>query len=97
MVSDPSNNVNACEDFLELVVTAHVLAAFMTILGMKCLSDDPTSVLFPEGGTTEEILLVFCQLPKLSSMTTLTSSILRTRRKDHKRSLMASMNMQKRC
>ena len=55
VVSDPSNNVNACEDFLELVVTAHVLAAFMTILGMKCLSDDPTSVLFPEGGTTEEI------------------------------------------
>ena len=27
----------------------------MTILAMKCLSDDPTSVLFPEGGTTEEI------------------------------------------
>lgn len=48
VVSDPSNNVNTCEDFLELVVTAHVLAAFMMILGMKCLSDDPTSVLFPE-------------------------------------------------
>ena len=56
MVSDPSKNVNACEDFLELVVTAHVLAAFMTILGMESPSDDPTSVLFPEGGTTEAIL-----------------------------------------
>ena len=48
MVSDPSDNVNACEDFLELVVTGHILSAFMAVTGMETLDDKPSSALFPE-------------------------------------------------
>lgn len=34
-------NFNACNDFLVLVITCHVLAAAMEYLGMKSLDDTP--------------------------------------------------------
>lgn len=33
VVSNPSKDVNACEDFFVLVVTVHILVAGMDILG----------------------------------------------------------------
>ena len=32
--------MNACEDFFELTVNAHILASAMTILGTNSLSDN---------------------------------------------------------
>ncbi len=57
MVSDPSDNVNACGDYLELVVTGHILAAFMAVTGMEILDDKPSSVLFPEGEADKTAIL----------------------------------------
>lgn len=36
------NNVNACEEFFELVVTGHVVSAAMKILGMTSIKDVPS-------------------------------------------------------
>ena len=54
VVSDPSDDVNACEDFLELIVIAHILCAIMAVLGMETLDDNPSSVFFPEGEVREK-------------------------------------------
>lgn len=39
----PKRDVNAAEDFLEVVITGHILAAVMTYLGMSSLHDSPSS------------------------------------------------------
>lgn len=39
--------MNACEDFLELIMTRHILAAAMDYLNMSTLEDDPHSSLLP--------------------------------------------------
>ena len=41
----PKNNVNAAEDFLEVVIVSYILTAVMTLLGMKSLHDIPSSPL----------------------------------------------------
>ena len=43
----PKNNVNAAEDFLEVVVDGHILTAVMTYLGMKSLDDKPLPSIVP--------------------------------------------------
>lgn len=43
----PSVHMNACEDFLELILTSHILAAAMDYLNMTTLEDDPHSSLLP--------------------------------------------------
>ena len=53
-MSDPSNDVNSCEDFFLLVLTAHILAAAMEILGMQSLSDTPDETLVPTSATSKE-------------------------------------------
>ena len=39
----PKKNVNAAEDFLEVVITGHILTAVMSCLGMSSLDDMPLS------------------------------------------------------
>ena len=39
VVNDPKENVNACDDFLTLVVTCHFLVVIMKKLGMSGLDD----------------------------------------------------------
>ena len=41
--SKPKADMNACEDFLDLVMTSHILAAGMDLLQMTSLEDDPHS------------------------------------------------------
>ena len=53
-MSDPSNDVNSCEDFFLLVVTAYILTAAMEILGMQSLSDTPDETLMPPSATSKE-------------------------------------------
>ena len=43
VVTKPEKDVNACDDFFTLVVTAHFLTACMIKLGMKSLDDVPTT------------------------------------------------------
>lgn len=45
----PKGNVNAAEDFLEVIIISHVLAAVMTYLGMSSLHDVPSpSLISPD-------------------------------------------------
>ena len=44
VVTKPKVNFNACDDFFELIVTAHILAAACELLGMKSLGDTPRSL-----------------------------------------------------
>ena len=47
MVSDPANNFNACNDFLNLITTCQILTASLQVLGMESLSDVPSSSIVP--------------------------------------------------
>ncbi len=38
----PKNNVNASEDFMEVIVNGHILAAVMSYLGMSSIHDRPS-------------------------------------------------------
>ena len=54
VVKDPSKNVNLSEDFLMLMLTSHVLAAFMKYISMDTLQSIPDC---------EELhKSIFCQL-----------------------------------
>ena len=49
ITADPSKNVEACEDFIETVLHAHILCATMESFGMTSINDAPQgSTLFPE-------------------------------------------------
>ena len=39
MTKKPKKNVNAAEDFLEVVITGHILTAVMSCLGISSLND----------------------------------------------------------
>ena len=43
----PKRDFNAHDDFFHLMVTTHILAAAMEILGMETMDDDPSEELFP--------------------------------------------------
>ena len=40
-VKNPKTNFNACDDFFQIIVTSHILAAAMEVLGMSNLDDTP--------------------------------------------------------
>ena len=46
-VYDPKNDMNSCEDFFELVTTAHIIVAAMKMFGMSKIDDKPDEDLFP--------------------------------------------------
>lgn len=49
VVTNPSKDMNACEDFFLLVVESHTLAAAMTVFQVSSVDDQPgDSTLFPE-------------------------------------------------
>ena len=68
-MSDPSANVNACDDFLDTVVTCYVLVACMQMLGMDNVTDIPTAEEFGFSAdswmksdiTRKSEIYVFCQ------------------------------------
>jgi hypothetical protein len=43
VISDPTKDFNACDDFFQAVVSAHIIAATMKVLKMKSVSDMPTA------------------------------------------------------
>jgi hypothetical protein len=48
---DPSKDVAASEDFFLLITEAHVLSAFMSVIGMAAIDSSPHSEYFPDGCT----------------------------------------------
>ena len=46
--TDVSKKVDACKQFFELEVKSRVIAVTLTALGMKSLTDVPSSTLLPE-------------------------------------------------
>ena len=70
VVSKPKVNFNACDDFFEITVSAHILAAALEVLDMKSLGDTPSEKHFPSPeiawmGTNEE------RMEKLQEISTL--------------------------
>lgn len=49
VISSPENDVNASEDFLTIMVKAHVVAVAMEVLGMCDLLDSPNELIVPPG------------------------------------------------
>ena len=47
VVADPKKDMNACEDFFELITNAHILAAAMQMFDINDLTDPLSSELFP--------------------------------------------------
>ena len=45
--SKPKSDLNACEDFLEVVTVAHIIAACMEVLGMQSIDDEPDPTIVP--------------------------------------------------
>ena len=45
----PKKDVAACENFFELVVEAHIVAAAMLMFEMSSIDDHPCTALFPQG------------------------------------------------
>ena len=42
VITDPTKDFNACDDFFQVVVSAHIIAAAMKLLKMKSVNDVPT-------------------------------------------------------
>ena len=57
VVCDPKNDMNSCEDFFELVTTAHIIVAAMKIFGMSKIDDKPDEKLFPSDTDNPAIIL----------------------------------------
>ena len=59
VVSNPSKDFNACDDFFLLVINRHIITAAMGVLGMKNVKEIPSSEVLPNSGwslwTTEVI------------------------------------------
>ena len=56
VISSPENDVNSCEEFLTIILKAHVLAAAMEVLGMSDLNDQPNECIIPPGVTQAAII-----------------------------------------
>ena len=50
-VAKPKDDFNACDDFFEIVITGHILAAAMDMLGMESLQDTPCHESIPSPET----------------------------------------------
>ena len=60
-----SGKFNEALDFLELVITGHVLAAAMHFFGMKSISDSPSSNALPSVPRDEQWPLLKCAVGKI--------------------------------
>ena len=47
VVTKPKANYNSCDDFFQLIVTSHILAAAMEVLNMNDLDDTPSDAVIP--------------------------------------------------
>ena len=47
VVKKVKNDMNACEDFFKLVVTGHIMACAMEVLGMSSIDAIPSSSIIP--------------------------------------------------
>lgn len=45
--SKPKSDLNVCEDFLEVVTVAHIIAVYMEVLGMQSIDDEPDPTIVP--------------------------------------------------
>lgn len=54
---DPTDDVNACEDFFMTVTEGHILAVVMEEFGMSSLEDTPSCTIFPEDSADFDPLL----------------------------------------
>ena len=45
--SKPKSDLNACEDFLEVVTFAHIIAACMEVLEMQSIDSEPDPTIVP--------------------------------------------------
>lgn len=65
--SSPKDDVNAHEDFLQMIVESHILTAAMEFFGMETLQDDPSPHILPPSLNTHtkeeknDILLSLCK------------------------------------
>ena len=48
VVNQPKANFNACDEFFQLVVTCHVIAAGMKVLGMETINSTPSQDILPQ-------------------------------------------------
>lgn len=48
VVKKPSRDFNACDDFLVLTIKSHIIAASLTLLGMKSVKDIPSIKAIPD-------------------------------------------------
>ena len=55
VVKDTKKNVAACEDFILLLIEAHILAAAMTLFGMESLEDTPSHEMFNVSEETDSL------------------------------------------
>ena len=46
--TEVKRDFNACEDFIETVISSHIVAAALTVFGMKSVSDSAESSILPE-------------------------------------------------
>ena len=51
VVKDPKNDFNACDDFFDVVISGHIIAALLVTLKMKSTSDPPSNDVFPDAQT----------------------------------------------
>ena len=56
VISSPENDVNSCEEFLMIVIKAHVVAAAMEVMGMTDLNDQPNESIIPPGVTGSAVI-----------------------------------------
>ena len=47
----PKNNFNSCDDFIEIVITAHILCAALETMGMESLDSIPSQDQIPSPET----------------------------------------------
>ena len=58
VVSDPKNDMNACEDFFELAAKAHIVLAAIKTFRMKKIDNKPDENMFPSDTEKSEVLQV---------------------------------------
>ena len=66
---EPKADMNACENFLELILTSHILVAATNLLGMNSLEDIPSTPLLPHD------IKCLSQSRKRNVLTTLSQAI----------------------
>lgn len=60
IISSPENEVNSCEEFLALIMKAHILTAAMEVLGMSDFNEQPGECIVPLGltGSSQSAVII---------------------------------------